>query len=144
MVNDENADIVEVSKGFQLANNLIVTGIAVALSSHLPHLLQGINHNHLSFGIPFEEILHLLFQSLAQPLGRHRQHQIPVAVYPKHPGHALLEPPVLILQGQVKYRSPMYLVTPDSLSRTDGVGYLEHQKGFADLGCSGKEVHSFV
>ena len=53
--NDANA--VSVRKTLELADDLIVAGVAVSLASGFPNLLHGVNDNQLRVGVFLYEIL---------------------------------------------------------------------------------------
>ena len=50
-MNDQDADAMSVSKLFQLADHLIVAGIAVTIAHCLPDFLQGIHDNQLGITV---------------------------------------------------------------------------------------------
>ena len=68
MVDDQDADAIPISKLLQLADHLIVAGVAVTVAHRLPDFLQGIHDNQLGITVFPNELFQLFIQATADHL----------------------------------------------------------------------------
>ena len=65
MVDDQDADAISVSKFLQLADHLIVAGVAVTVTHRLPDFLQGIHDNEFDIAVFPNKLFQLFIQAAA-------------------------------------------------------------------------------
>ena len=68
MVDNPDADAISVSKLLQLADHLIVAGVAVTVAHCLPNFLQGIHDNKFGVTVFPDELFQLFIQATADHL----------------------------------------------------------------------------
>ena len=68
MVDDQNADAIPISKLLQLADYLIIAGVAVTIAHCLPDFLQGIYNNESGVTVFPDELFQLFIQATADHL----------------------------------------------------------------------------
>ena len=126
-MNNQYTHSVLLSKSFQPTDNLIVTSIAVSISWHLTHLLQGVHNYQSGAGVFPKKESQLLIQSIANLFGAYSKEKFSITFHTKHSGHTFLQSLIIILQSQIEYRSGLFdLILPDRLSGTNMVGKLRH------------------
>lgn len=124
--NDANA--VSVRKTLELADDLIVAGVAVSLAASFSDLLHGVNDNEFGVGMLTYKIFKLLIKTVSDFVCCRCKMQaggIRHAVHHKHPALDSLE---IILQCKVQNRTLMDFIAPQPLPCADMVGKLRYQK----------------
>ena len=69
MVDGQHTDTVLIGKLLNLANDFIITGVAVRLSTNFPNLLHGINNNEIGVRVFSYEVFQLFIQSISNLSG---------------------------------------------------------------------------
>ena len=133
-----------VCKLFQLSNHLIVAGITVVIAHHLPNFLKGIHDNQFGITVFPDKLFQLFIQTAADHLGAGSKVEGACPFHTKHTEHPALQTAFVIFQSKIEDCSLMNLVAPQILPGADMVGYLCHQKRFADFGRSGKDICSGI
>ena len=144
VVDDQDADAILVSKLFQLADYLIVAGIAVTVAYRFPDFLQGIHDNQLGITVFPDKLFQLFIQATADHLSVGGEVEGACPLHPEHTEHPALQTALVIFQSQIEDRSLVDFLFPQVLPGTDMVGNLCHQEGLSDFGRSGKDVRSRV
>ncbi len=109
MVDDQDADAISVSKLLQLADHLIVAGVAVTVAHRLPDFLQGIHDNELGITVFPDELFQLFIQAAADHLGAGSEVEGACPLHAKHTEHPALQTALVIFQRQVEDSSLMDL-----------------------------------
>ena len=140
MVDHQHANTKAVCKLFELSNNLIVTGIAVRLTAHLPNLLHSVNDNELGIWMLPHKILKLLIQSIPNLSGIGGKMQMLCIMNAIHHEHPALDTLKIILQREIQDGTGVYFIPPQCFACADVVGDLRHQKRLANLRRTCKDV----
>ena len=90
MVDNQDTDAISVSKLLQLANHLIVAGIAVAVAHCLPDFLQGIHDNELGITVFPDELFQLFIQATADHFSVRGEVKGACPLHSKHAEHPAL------------------------------------------------------
>ena len=90
VVDDQDADAISVSKLLQLADHLIVAGVAVTVAHCLTDFLQGIHDNELGITVFPDELFQLFIQAAAEHLGAGSEVEGAYPLYAKHTEHPAL------------------------------------------------------
>ena len=144
MVDDQDANAISVSKLLQLADHLIVAGVAVTIAYRLSDLLQGIHDNQSGVTVLPDKLFQLFIQTTTNHLSIGGKVEGACPLYSEHAEHPALQPALIIFQSKIEDSPLMDLVAPQVLPGTDMVGKLRHQEGLADFGRSGKDVRSCI
>ena len=142
VVDGQHADTVLICKLFELADDLIVAGVAVRFAAHLPDFLHGVNDNEFGVRVFPHEVFQLLVQTVSDFSGSGGKMEIRGIVYAIHHKHPVLDALEVILQRKVEDGSLVDFAAPQLLPGADMVGNLRHQKRLANLGRTSKEVRS--
>src|SRR5699024_10245293 len=121
MVDSQYTDTMLVCKLLELADNLIVAGIAVRLAAHFPDFLHGINDNELGVRMLPHEVFQLLVQTVPDFSGSGGEVQIGRVVHAVHHKHPVLDALEVILQREVEDGSLMDFAAPQLLPGADMV-----------------------
>ena len=90
MVDNPDADAISVSKLLQLADHLIVAGVAVTVAHCLPNFLQGIHDNQLGITVFPEKLFQLFIQATADHLSVGGEVERACPLHAKHTEHTAL------------------------------------------------------
>ena len=90
MVNNQDADTMSVSKLLQLADYLIVAGLAVTVAQRLPDFLQGIHNNQFGITVFPDELFQLFIQAAANHLSAGGEMEGVCPFHSKHTEHPAL------------------------------------------------------
>ena len=140
MVDGQHTDTVLIGKLLNLANDFIITGVAVRLSTNFPNLLHGINNNEIGVRVFSYEVFQLFIQSISNLSGSSGKVKVGCILYTVHHKHTALDTLKIIFQRKVEDCSLMDFIFPQILSGTDMVGDLSHHKGLTDFWCPCKDI----
>ena len=110
MMNHQQAHVVLVAERLEFGHDLIIAGVVVLVSAEFPNLLQRIHDDELGVRVFLHEQVKLIAQSAAKRPGLRGEVQRICALHAKHLEQTLLNPRVVVLQGEVQ-----------DLARMDGV-----------------------
>ena len=117
-----------VGKLLELADDLIIAGVAVSLAADFPDFLHGVDDNESGVGMLPHEILKLLVQSISDFARRSCKVQPVGVVDAVHHKHSTLDALKIVLQRKVQHRAGVDFIAPQRLASADMIGDLRHQK----------------
>ena len=144
VVDGQNADAVLVGKLLELADDLIITGVAVCLAADLTDFLHGVNDNESGVGMLAHEILKLLVQPISNFASSVCKVQPVGVVDAVHHEHTALDALKIIFQSEVQHRAGIDFVAPQGFAGADMIGNLCHQKRLADFRRTREDVRARV
>ena len=97
MVDSQNTDAVSVGKLLELADDFIITGIAVRLTADFSDFLHGVDDNEFGVGMLAHKVLKLLVQPVSDLARRSCKVQPVSVVDPVHHKHPALDALKIIL-----------------------------------------------
>ena len=105
VVDNQDANAISVSKLLQLADYLIVAGVAVTIAHCLPDLLQGIHDNQLGITVFPNKLFQLFIQAAADYLSVGGEVDGACPLHSEHSEHPALQPALIIFQGKIEHGS---------------------------------------
>lgn len=112
MVDDENTDAMPVCELLEPADDFIIAGVAVSLTTDFTDFLHGINYDELGIGMLPDKEIKLFIESVADLICHRCKVEFFTILHAVHHKHSALDSLVIVLQSKVEYRTLVDFIFP--------------------------------